>query len=211
MTKTSSQSAPQSDIPSAFAELSEKETRQFFKDLAQRVRYADYAHISIDAFRRHVNLAVLDRWTDYEDGDKAERLNLEPEVLDSYREAPEYKEIRAALEREFEFLAQPRTLKEHVADDLTQDRLAKRTIRIGLHAKDPRDSIKALQQMNDRAMPAIQRETETRIVMIRSEDLHLFEKVQKELSEYDQTLIDGEVVEGGESTGDSEDQPADAS
>jgi hypothetical protein len=193
----------EADIPKEFAERSEAETRQFFRDLAQRIRYADYEYLSIEAFRRLVNLAVLDTWSEVKDEEIAKRLHVELEVLETYRDNPEYVRIQADLRQAFQWLAAPKTLKDHLEDPLTQDGLAKRTVRIAKHARDPKDSIKALEAAHDRTTPIVKREEQVKVLYIRGADIEMWQQVESEIAGYDQTVIEGEVMDDSEREGEA--------
>jgi hypothetical protein len=205
--KESTYSEVQADIQALFAERTAAELKQLFRDLAMRVQYSDFDHISVQAYQVYLNLSLMDLWTEHDDEEKCARLKISQEQLNDLRTHPEYDEINFHLAEEFQRLKHPEMMKDAVGQARLQNRVARRLERTAMHAKDPRESNKASELLLDRMMPRQVKETEKTIVMIERHDLEMWKQVESDL--HSQKVIEGEVV--ASSSGDSEAQSADDS
>jgi hypothetical protein len=177
------------------AEYRDRELRDLFREIAQYVRYQDFDHLPVERFQQLSDLVVSDLWTDRTEGQKAAKIGFTEDELPILRATPEYEGIKFAYREAFDRLKEPQRLEDHMSDMIIQDRVARATIRTALHHKDGRVRIKAMEQINDRAMPRITKGGDTKIVMIRSEDLHLLQETERQLLEADVKVLDVESSE----------------
>lgn len=170
-------SALAADPVGATAEVLDRELEAFLRSLNQRMGWlypVEFSHIPMSAYRAMVQLCILDRAAgDRSPEERAQRVNLAPKTARELRESPSFAEVAHAFEQAWDQVAQPKTVAERIADPLMQDKIAQRTIRLALHAGDTRVSVKALEQLNDRAMPVMKQQTETRVLMLTAEAAQL--------------------------------------
>lgn len=186
---------PTSSDSDSVAEYRDRDLRNLFREVAQYVRYQDFDHLPIERFQRLSDLVVMDLWTEKTEGQKAAKIGFTEEELPILRSTPDYEGLKFAYRQAFDRLKEPQRLEDHMADPIIQDKVARATIRTAIHHKDGRVRIKAMEQINDRAMPRITKGGDTKIVMIRSEDLHLLQETEKQLLEADFKVLDGEPRE----------------
>lgn len=187
----------------AVAEYRDRDIRNLFREVAQYVRYQDFDHLPVDRFRELSDLVVMDLWTDKTEGQKAAKVHFDEEELEILRISPDYEGLKFAYRQAFDRLKEPKNLQDHLTDPIIQDKVARATIRTAIHHKDGRVRVKALEQINDRVMPRITKGGDTKIIMIRREDLELIRDTEKQLLEADVKVLDGESreVHPGEAPG----------
>jgi hypothetical protein len=169
--------------------------RDLFREIAQYVRYQDFDQLPVERFQQLSDLVVSDLWTERTEGQKAQQIGFVEDELPILRGTPEYEGIKFAYREAFDRLKDPQRLEDHLNDPIIQDRVARATIRTALHHKDGRVRIKAMEQINDRMMPRITKGGDTKIVMIRREDLDLIRDTEKQLLEADVKVLDVESRE----------------
>lgn len=165
---------------------------EFFRDVMSGVRYDEHREIPANSFKAFVKLGVLDLWSDFDDEAKRRLVATDQDGewldLERIRRKKSYRKVKKALGESFERAATPRTLSEHVADKRIQDAIAKRTLRFALHGADARASMKALEQINDRAMPVVREPTGPRVVIIQGATREMIERAREELADAGETL-----------------------
>ena len=65
------------------AENGEQETRDLFREVSSRVRYADFSEAPWERFRTTKRLAMLDLWSERTDAEKVERSELGPAATEN--------------------------------------------------------------------------------------------------------------------------------
>lgn len=178
----------------AGADTLDRELETFLRALNQRLGWiypVEFPHIPMGHFTAMVALCVLDRAAPQHSlEERAERAKLAPKAAETMRGMPTFAEVRHAVEEAWDFVAQPKLLPEHVSDPLTQHKLAQRTVRLALHAGDPKVSVKALEQMNDRAMPVqTQKAGERPVLMLTAEVAALIGDTLRMMSEPKTVLL----------------------
>lgn len=160
---------------------SERIGQTFLRDVLESVQYAPFAgRLTIPEFNSLLKLAVSDRFLGIRGDALEEHLGAPPDAL---RARPEYAELDALLAAGVEYAAKPQSLKEHLNNPTTQDALARRSIRLALHAGDARVSQKMLSDLFDRVLPRQTKEAIQKVVLIRAEDLERIERVLAELED----------------------------
>lgn len=168
-----------------------------FHDLASAVRFQDF-DLRLDEFRLLRRLAMLDRFGEEDDGAKADRLELDAKRIEALRASEAYPEMVARLDEEWQRLKRPRTIQELVKDERIQDEVFRRTVRLARSGVQGADLPKYLDAFNDRAMPRIQKDAGTKVLMISMPDVHRIQQVEAEVfGELGEgAVIEGEVEDG---------------
>lgn len=159
----------------------ERELQEFLREVHQRLGWLypiDFGHIPMDAFRLMARLAILEKCAAHMSAvERAQRAQVAPKVAADLEATPAYQEVRQAIDDSWAFTATPRPLREHIADPLLQHKIAQRTARMALHAGDTRVAVKATEQINDRAMPAVSKGGDTHVLVIAPEHADRIEQV----------------------------------
>ena len=141
------------------AENGEQETRDLFREVSSRVRYADFSEAPWERFRTTKRLAMLDLWSERTDVEKLERSGLGPSAteneLATVRESDLYGRLTQALAEAFRDAATPKSAAEWVA--AMEDASFRRLARIAKHAIDPKVAATAARDFADRALPKVSR------------------------------------------------------
>lgn len=136
----------------------------------------EFAHkVPIAAYQTMVRLCILDfvAW-DLTPDEINERAFVPQWYVAKLRRSMEMEEVRQVFRREWDKLVTPKTLQEHIADPVLQDRIAQRTIEMALHGGDIRTVEKAVAQINDRAMPVVSKAPMAPVLMMTPEMATLF-------------------------------------
>ncbi len=140
----------------------------------------DFRHIPMSAYRTMAKLRMLElAAADLPLEEHARRIKVAPEAAAALRAGPTYQEVAHAVDECWQLAATPRRLEDHIADPMVQHKIAERTIRLGLHAGDTRVASKAVEQINDRAMPPQKQQQETRVLMLTPEMAQLIAETMR--------------------------------
>lgn len=180
----------------AAQEILALETKQFFKDLANRVRWCDHEDIPLDLFHSLFLLVVYDLFGEKDDEELAELVNGDVNVI---RNTPDYKAVEHNVRQQFEYLKNPKEFKDHIADAINQDRLARAGLRRALYADNPQHANKAMEILADRAMPRVTEKQGARVTVLSEGAARLLLQAEKETK-----VIEAEYTEVGEHQRDRE-------
>jgi hypothetical protein len=137
------------------AAVSEQETREFFREVAALVRYADFSEYPWEQFRSYKRLAMLDLWSGLAEEEKVRRSEVDPAEIQAARESELYARIRYVLTEAFREVAEPKDPEQWVKS--MQDASFRKLARIARHAVDPRIAAAAARDFADRALPKVSR------------------------------------------------------
>jgi len=140
------------------AAVSEQETREFFREVAALVRFAEFQEYPWEKFRAVKRLAMLDLWSDLPEEVKLQRSEVDPAEAQAARESELYARLRFALTEAFREVAEPKAPEQWVAS--MQDVAFRRLARIARQAVDPRIAASAARDFADRALPKVSRNTD---------------------------------------------------
>ncbi len=140
------------------ASVAEQEGREFFREVASLVRYADFQEYPWERFKAYKRLAMLDLWSELPDEEKHTTSGVAPEEAPLARDSELYARLRFALTEAFREVAELKTPDQWIK--AMEDASFRKLARIARHATDPKVAAAAARDFADRARPKVSRNTD---------------------------------------------------